>query len=200
MKAALAFASTALLLVGESSATAGVLITVTQSGSDVVASGVGTLDTTSLTLPSTSDGFGVLSPFGAGIRLGPSSPTSFTQYSVISGPETIGPGGTTPASSGSGGLFGVFGLFHSLSVPSGYTSGSSLSGSATWDGTTISALGLTPGTYTWTWGRGPDADSLTVNIGTVPEPTTLTLLGIGIAGVAGGTWLRRKRVASKVPA
>jgi len=87
-----------------------------------------------------------------------------------------------------------------LITPDGYISGSALSGTATWSGTTISSLGLTPGTYTWTWGTGPDADSLTVNIGVVPEPSTLTLLGIGIAGVAGGSWLRRKRVASKVPA
>ena len=77
-----------------------------------------------------------------------------------------------------------------------------IAGSSTWAGNTISGLGLTPGSYKWTWGTtaAGNADSLTLNIGQVPDPGTLTLLGIGVAGIAGGTWLRRKRVFNKVPA
>ena len=40
-----------------------------------------------------------------------------------------------------------------------------LSGTATWDNTTISGLTLIPGSYTWSWGSGPSLDSFTVNIG-----------------------------------
>ena len=62
-------------------------------------------------------------------------------------------------------------------VPTGYTSGSALSGSATFDSTTLSAMGLTSGTYTASWGSGATADSVTLEVGSaVPEPATFALL------------------------
>lgn len=66
-------------------------------------------------------------------------------------------------------------------VPSGYVSGSVLSDTSTWNGTTIAGLGLTPGTYTYDWGTGPTADSFTLQIGplaTVPEPASFYLLAL----------------------
>jgi len=44
---------------------------------------------------------------------------------------------------------------------------------------TYGALGLTPGIYHWSWSNGDATDSLTLQIDPVPEPTTLTLLGLG---------------------
>jgi hypothetical protein len=70
-----------------------------------------------------------------------------------------------------------------LHVPSGYTSGGSLSGSVTFLGEDISSVGLTPGSsYVWSWGSGSSADSFTLSI--VPEPTTLLLLATGVAALA----------------
>ncbi len=67
-------------------------------------------------------------------------------------------------------------------VPTGYVSGTALSGSSTYDGMTIAGLGLTPGTYTYSSGTGADADSLTVNVGAVPEPSSLALATAALAG------------------
>jgi hypothetical protein len=56
---------------------------------------------------------------------------------------------------------------------------------------------LTPGTYVYTWGTGAHADSFTVQIGptAAPEPASLTLLGIGVASLAGYGWRRRRATA-----
>ena len=77
-----------------------------------------------------------------------------------------------------------------LEVPSGYVSGVTLSNTTTWDNTTISGMGLTPGTYSWTWGSGATADSYVMQIPT-PEPATLTLLGTALLGL-GVVYLRRR--------
>jgi hypothetical protein len=72
-----------------------------------------------------------------------------------------------------------------LFVPVDYVSGAPLSGTATWSNTTIAALDLIPGSYTYNWGTGPDADFFTVNIGPVtpsaPEPASALLLASGAA-------------------
>ncbi len=47
-----------------------------------------------------------------------------------------------------------------LLVPSGYASGANVSASSTWNGATISSLGLIEGTYQYTWA----GDSLTIII------------------------------------
>jgi hypothetical protein len=54
----------------------------------------------------------------------------------------------------SGDVFGVDGSgFGSpvIFVPTGYDGTTLLSGSSTFDNTTVAMIGLTPGTYTYTW-------------------------------------------------
>jgi hypothetical protein len=73
-------------------------------------------------------------------------------------------------------------------------SGTSVSDLTTFAGDTFASLGVTPGTYVWTWGSGATADSFTLQIGpaqTVPEPASLTLLAVGLAGL--GMVLHRRR-------
>jgi len=76
----------------------------------------------------------------------------------------------------------------------GYVSGNPLSDTSTYNNATFASLGVTPGTYVWTWGTGTHADSFTLQIGpaAVPEPASLTVLALGLAGL--GMALRTRRV------
>lgn len=158
----------ACLLIGwYSQIHAAATITFSQVGSDVQATLLGTLDLTGLT----ADGAGITpnarvrgGGVGANLILGPTTATAATSYSNISGPQYIGCSTTTiDASSGSAGPNGPFGINMSsnrLIVRNGFVSGNAVSASATWNGATISSLGLESGTYVYTWA----GDSLTVII------------------------------------
>ena len=151
----------ACLLVG--SADAAYTVTFRQVGADVVATGVGSLDLSAIS-PADSSGInssGVQANYGLAVGAGP---VAASLYAPISGPTAIGPGTTLfAANSGTGTQAGVasFPSATYVVVDSTFTGGA-LSGSSTWNNTTIAALGLAPGTYTWTWGAGPALDSFTV--------------------------------------
>ncbi|HEY8899476.1 MAG TPA: PEP-CTERM sorting domain-containing protein [Chthoniobacterales bacterium] len=104
--------------------------------------------------------------------------TNFTSAS------SLGPGfASGGAVSGSSlGLVDVSGVnTDQIYLPSGYVSGSNISGSLTFSGQSFSSLGLTPGSTTWTWSNGVGSDSATFNIVAVPEPSTTLLLGAAAA-------------------
>jgi hypothetical protein len=91
------------------------------------------------------------------------------QYSgFTTSPSNFGPGGLGgPQTSTSGNIFGVVKFdgpsgTPSLLVPTGYTTGTVISSTQTFNGQTFSSFGLTPGTYTYTWGSGANADSINV--------------------------------------
>ena len=88
------------------------------------------------------------------IVTGTTDSANVTFFSGFSGPTSFGSGNGDIASSGSGDLVGIVGLFGQLSVPDGYVSGAALLSSATWNNATFASLGVTPGTYVWTWGTG----------------------------------------------
>jgi hypothetical protein len=199
-RATLMLVAVALLLGGAGRAKADLIITFAQSGSNVVANGAGSLNFAGLTY----DGQDLTSSYvdaSAGAVLLGSSNTGADIYGSISGPTTFGPGpqvaadsssSTAPQNSGAG----VDGATHQLLVPASYLSGNPFTVSATWDNTTISGLGLTPGTYTWTWGSGSNADSLEVIIpGAVPEPSSVILLLTTVLAVA---FVTRKRIAQRL--
>jgi hypothetical protein len=183
MLLAASLAGAAMACVQPANATA--IVTIEQVGGNVVATEAGSFDITDLGFEGIANVPAGIESINAGLFIGEGS--SLDVYGSISGPSRFGSGGAFFATSASGDSF-AFEAPGQLGVPSGYVSGTEISGSATWDDTTLSALGITPGTYTYTWGAGPDADSFTLYAGVeppaVPEPSTITLFGAGLLGAA----------------
>src|SRR5579872_2667135 len=159
------------------------IATATQVGSNVVATGSGTIDTAALTFKPSQDGgdydsgysFSLAATFG----IGPAASTLVDKYSGINGPSNFGSGvHVINATSGSGDIVEVANYFSVLDVPSGYVSGSPLSDTSTFNNQTFASMGMTPGVYQWNWGSGPTADSYTLTIGAVPEPCSVGLFSI----------------------
>ena len=158
--------------------------------------GSGTLNLSALTNAGPSGGVtSGMEPSSGSVDVGSATTVTDDQYTTtFTGSTIFGTGGSIPASSGTGQTFGFF--RGDLQVPSGYTSGSSLAGTAVLNGQTFASLHVTPGTYTITWGTGANADFFTVQVGppaSVPEPSTYALLGVfSVVGTASAL-IRRRR-------
>jgi len=206
------FVPAALLIFAVSQARAAFIVNVVQDGSNVVATGSGSLDLNGLTYNIYAPGGisypGELSPNPSdidpvGAHLGPVAPSA--EYDgTISGPSSFGPGnfnvsdpnydsGGTDATSSSGDPVDLLFNTHSIIVSSTYVSGTQLSDITTFGNETFASMGLTPGTYVYHWGltNADDYDTLTINIGSasMPEPTSLATLGISASALL----LRRRR-------
>jgi hypothetical protein len=196
-------ASASLLIIG-SPAQAGYIVTLTQVGPNVVATGSGAIDLTGLFLFA-PNGFGeqaFLDPSSGFISTGPASPVTVLGDGYdgpVVGPTSFGSGFFTLANSGSGDFVAFsFGMpVSTLGVPSGYISGSALSDSATYNGATFASLGVTPGTYEWTWGTGANQNfTLKVVTATVPDfGSTFGLLFLSLAALFGAGHFRVRQPA-----
>ena len=162
------------------SAQAGYIVTLQQVGPDVVATGSGAINLTGLTFSNFSSGSANpgIAPHNHGassfafIYTGPTS-SSVDSHSGASGPTSFGSGPfLMSASSGSGDMVGIAVDFWGdafLSVPTGYVSGTDLPDRATYSGTTLAELHVTPGTYVWRWGTGAN-QNFTLQIPVPPPP------------------------------
>lgn len=143
-------------------------VSVSQVGPDVVWSGSGSFNLTALSLNTSGPNQSGFSAGPAIWVIGPAASTqryagaSLTGYSTTFGSNLVVP---TPISSGS--TFGVVSggvTSRQIAVPSGYTSNTVISGTATYPSATIAGMGLTPGTYTWAWGSGANSSSIVMTI------------------------------------
>jgi hypothetical protein len=145
------------------SASSAFIVTVAQVGPDVVWSGIGSFDLTGLTSAGTNTIGGGYAANQAIWAIGPVT-TVDTYSGTITYPTSFGTGGIY-VTSNTGSTFGVLpgGSGRTLYLPSGYISNTVISGSATYNSTTIATMGLNTGSYVWTWNSG--SSSLTMNIG-----------------------------------
>jgi hypothetical protein len=182
------------------SAQAGVTVTVTEVGSNLVFAGSGTLNLSSFSLGQTSccgGPFVTLFANGGGIMadLGNTYSVPVRSYNgtVLSAPTFGNVAGFDrnaffgQVSAASGDTFGVYyfgGNSVSINVAPGY-SGGALSNSTTFTNASLTDLGLAAGDYTWTWGSGGAGESFTISVPSpVPEPGTYAMLlaGLGMLG------------------
>src|SRR5689334_21462138 len=136
-------------------ARAGYTVTFLQEGSDVVATGSGSINLAGLSFVSVRETAGLIDPRIGFVATGPAAEEQLNTYATITGSPSFGSGHGTNASSGSGDMVTVAASTKQLGVPKGYVSGTPLSDSSTYDNQSFASLGVTPGTYAWTWGSGP---------------------------------------------
>jgi hypothetical protein len=163
-------------------AQAAYVVTLNQVGSNVVATGSGSLDLSGLNFVGGNTAPAQIESHFGLIFTGSSSPEP-DLYTGITGPASFGSGSPpTRASSGSGDLVGINAVGHDVFVPAGYVSGSALLDSSTYDNQTFNSLGVTPGTYTWTWeppgAAADDSFTLVIPAAAVPEPSSVLLLAL----------------------
>jgi hypothetical protein len=194
------------------SASAAVIVNVSQSGNDVVISFSGSLanlgtpvSAGSLNSPSKStvfissgqspslgeyqsDLFRAIQPGIIGFRL----------FEKVSGSATSwGPGGTQTSTETftdnlqTSGINMFIAGSEWLAIPQSYTYGSTFTGSATFYNKTLATMGVTNlGSFVYTYGSGANTDTVTFNIGSgggggeVPEPTSMAIFGLGALGMA----------------
>lgn len=189
----------AFSIISATSAEAAYVVNMKILNSHLVATGSGSINTSSLNITNfTSNQGGYLQPHYAEIFFG-TGPNALYKTSGVAGPTNFGPIGQFSASTTTGNAAGIFSLSNGtyIKVPVNYVSGSAL-GMSTDTFFNINAFPgfLTPGTYVWNWGSGASADKFTVNIGgvsaAVPEPSTWAMMLLGLGGV--GVGLRRRRL------
>ncbi|MEM7147384.1 MAG: hypothetical protein AAF591_19875 [Verrucomicrobiota bacterium] len=179
-----------------------VIVTVTESGGDVIFSAMGTLNIDALSLDTSGDSIaGVVPSFAMGMdsefSLGADPASSldvdfYVGLTALGG--ALGPGTAAVfPTSGTGDRFGIS-LGNEVRVPDGFVSGGTINATSVFGATDFATIGLTQGTYVWSWGNAGTADQITVNI--VPEPSVVVFVGAFCFGLGVVRARRRNGSAS----
>jgi hypothetical protein len=176
-------------------ATAGLVITFEESGSDVVA----TLSGAFAALPTPDNNANAIlrnrvaggSPYFDSTDQPSGTSVNLNDYEFVplnSFPD-FGTSSTIINATATAGLnTSVFINVNRVALPPSYTAGTSFTGSLTWAGSSFASLQLTPGSYS---GALSNAETLTINV--VPEPSTSALAFAGVGCCAALTARRARR-------
>ncbi len=181
---------------------AGIIINIEEQGSDVVASYSGSIDLTGIGfnfLGAANTNRIVASGGQVNFQNGATNKASLTDFSKnpwTVAPSAFGTGGLFDADSVSAETGNAFGFqANGFFIESSYVSGTTISGSMTFENQTLASMGINEGTgiMNATFSSG---DTLTVNAisavstSAIPEPSGL----LGLAGlILGSGFLRRRR-------
>ena len=149
-----------------------------ETGGNVVGTGHGSLDVTGLT--GTNDSIAV-SRVGASLGFVFFDNGSYDFYRTAIPDLDFGSGGLFTADFSSGDNVGLWADGDIFYTPVNYVSGTALSASATWSGTTFAILGMDIGHYEYSFG----SNTWVVNIGAVPVPAAIWLFGTALIGLVG---------------
>jgi hypothetical protein len=183
----MSMSAAACTLLGVGASAAALTITFNQSGSTVWAHASGEVGSPAgLTYNGNLFSYGVVHPEQDLVVVGVGPTTRWLVVGGFVGPSGgmwTGVGGASDAwISTLAGAVGLHGDTNELLLPEIYTFGKYVSSGSAWNHTSISALGLVPGTYTWEWNSG--AESLTVVVSAIPEPASmLSTAGLLVSGL-----------------
>lgn len=171
-------------------ATAAVVITVNEVGSDVVFAISGSLNLTGAVSTGAYPNYGLGFISGGSnwyIAAGSGATVTGYEFTTFDGPfGTSGTYFSSPTSSTGDDFFmwGQGGATEQLGVDANYISGASITSGLVFANATLASLTLTTGTYNY----AIPSDTVTLIIGggrgTVPEPGSLALTGLALAGLA----------------
>lgn len=164
---------TVLALCGEAKCAA--IMTVFESGQDVVVLGSGSLNLSGLIFLGADANYSLSGFFNGGAAALLIGKGGYAIYEGCSGPSSFGQVQLATANDSLGDLFGIGARGNAIIVPFSYSSGAPLLATSTWKASSITSLGLTPGLYTYMWNTGLVNETLTVNI--VPEPSSFCVMG-----------------------
>ena len=186
---------------------AALIINMVESGSDVVATISGSIDSWS-GAGTRSDGTGAT---GSGIRPGGTTSlvgfgnfvgfvsTNWYYYTATTSPTNFGPLDNfwTPSSASASTtmMFRANLNTNNMYISKNYVLGTPVTGTLTWSNKSFATLQVTPGSYVWGW----TGDSMTMNIGAgpapIPEPGTWAAAALLAGSAAFMRWRKRAKVS-----